>query len=110
MICSLNLQGYMEEHVTTLERLFYIPFLAQFSKPGAIFDPDQTEMLGLLTFIPVVLHVVTIMKLNELYRHVVEWLTVNENHRLVQEHENSLIAKRFFFEAFDCYIALFYVG
>eukprot|EP00665_Eupelagonemidae_sp_cell47_P005344 gene5344-759_t len=29
---------------------------------------------------------------------------------LEEEYENSLVLKRFFFEAFDCYIALFYVG
>eukprot|EP00931_Biecheleriopsis_adriatica_P032861 TRINITY_DN19122_c0_g2_i1.p1 TRINITY_DN19122_c0_g2~~TRINITY_DN19122_c0_g2_i1.p1 ORF type:complete len:711 (-),score=164.19 TRINITY_DN19122_c0_g2_i1:36-2114(-) len=110
MVCSLNLQGYMEQSATTFERAFYVEPLAQLAEPGALFDPDQTEYFGLLTFGPTVLHVIAIMQLNKLYSSVAEWLTDNENHRLVEHHEQSLILKRFFFEAFDCYISLFYVG
>mmetsp|Transcript_17013 Transcript_17013/g.59525 ORF Transcript_17013/g.59525 Transcript_17013/m.59525 type:complete len:706 (+) Transcript_17013:58-2175(+) len=110
MTCLLNLQGYMEEHATSFERIFYVPFLADFAKPGALFDPDQTEYFGLLTFVPTVLHVIVIMRLNTTYRKVAEWLTARENHRLLEHHEQSLIAKRFIFEAFDCYISLFYIA
>ncbi|CAE8598029.1 unnamed protein product [Polarella glacialis] len=110
MICSLNLQGYMECHATSLERIFYIPALARYSHPGAVFDPNQSEYFGVLALVPVLMHTLLILNLNKLYRHMAEWLTWNENHRLTHEHDNSLIIKRFLFEAFDCYIALFYVG
>eukprot|EP00756_Hemistasia_phaeocysticola_P051214 Hpha_TRINITY_DN26390_c0_g1::TRINITY_DN26390_c0_g1_i1::g.9322::m.9322/K19327/ANO10, TMEM16K; anoctamin-10 len=109
MVCSLNLQGYIDGKLWW-ERPLHIEFLAALAQPGAIFDPNQTEYMGLLVFVPVVLHVVVIMILNRIYRTVAETLTDLENHRLEEDHENSLILKRFFFEAFDCYIALFYVG
>lgn len=110
MICSLNLQGYMEEHVTPLEQAFHIAPLAGLARPGAIFDPDQTFCFGLLSYVPVLMHTLVIMALNKCYRCVAERLTENENHKLQQDHDNSLIAKRFVFEAFDCYVSLFYVG
>jgi len=110
MVCSLNLQGYMEEHVTSLERIFYIPALARLAQPGSLFDQDQTEYFGLLAYVPALLHSQVIAQLNKAYSRISEWLTENENHRLEEDHENSMILKRFFFEAFDCYIALFYVG
>ncbi|CAK9053730.1 Anoctamin-10 (Transmembrane protein 16K) [Durusdinium trenchii] len=110
MICSLNLQGFMEESVTSLEQIFYIAPLARLADHGAIFDPNQKEYFGLLAFGPIVLHVFAIMNLNKLYRSVAEWLTEQENHELLEHHQSSLMAKRFMFEAFDCYIVLFYVG
>jgi len=110
MICSLNLQGYMDAPATSFEKLFYIPRLARLAHPGAIFDPNQTEYLGIMSMGPVVLHVSAIMHMNKFYRSVAQWLTELENHELVTAHQSSLIAKRFVFEAFDCYIALFYVG
>jgi len=61
-------------------------------------------------FIPVILHALIILLLNSLYRVVAETLTEFENHRTEHEHENSIIIKRFLFEAFDCYIALFYIA
>ena len=50
------------------------------------------------------------MQFNEAYSSVALWLTEKENHRSVSEFESSLILKRFFFEAFDCYIPLFYLA
>jgi len=50
------------------------------------------------------------MGLNTLYRSIAEWLTALENHRTDNDHNNSLIIKRIFFECFDCYIALFYLA
>ena len=41
---------------------------------------------------------------------IAERLTAWENHRTEGDHEDSLVFKRFFFEAFDSYIVLFYVG
>eukprot|EP00811_Abedinium_folium_P017634 NODE_2655_length_2171_cov_10.424168.p1 GENE.NODE_2655_length_2171_cov_10.424168~~NODE_2655_length_2171_cov_10.424168.p1 ORF type:complete len:690 (+),score=159.17 NODE_2655_length_2171_cov_10.424168:229-2070(+) len=110
MLCLLNIEGYMTEHVTVLEQTFHFPRLAAYALPGAMFDPFQAEYWGLLIYIPVIFHVVIVSQLNFIYRHVAEWLTKRENHRFIHEHENSLILKRFLFEAFDCYIALFYVA
>jgi len=107
MCCSLNLQGYIKDD-TSYERAFYIEPIARYAEPGAIFDPNGTSLI--MTLIPTILHVVTIMQLNNLYRMVAEWLTDGENHRTEHEHENALIIKRIFFEAFDCYIALFYIA
>lgn len=65
---------------------------------------------SVLPMIPVVLHAIGIMGLNGLYRHVAEWLTELENHQTDRDHNNSLIVKRILFEAFDCYIGLFYLA
>ena len=43
------------------------------------------------------------MTMNKLYRRVAEKLTDWENHETKIGHENSLIIKRFLFEAFDAY-------
>jgi len=71
-----------------------------------LFDATSTFM----SLVPVVLHTFVIMGLNGIYRRVAENLTAWENHRTETEHNNALIIKRFFFEAFDCYIALFYIA
>eukprot|EP01061_Rhynchopus_euleeides_P023482 TRINITY_DN38216_c0_g1_i1.p1 TRINITY_DN38216_c0_g1~~TRINITY_DN38216_c0_g1_i1.p1 ORF type:complete len:718 (+),score=291.05 TRINITY_DN38216_c0_g1_i1:76-2154(+) len=109
MVLSLNLQGYIDGKIQWEEPL-YFPTLSIYAVEGAIFDPNQTEYFGLLALIPTLLHVLVIMQLNALYRQVAEWLTHRENHRLQEEHESSLILKRFLFESFDCYISLFYLG
>lgn len=109
MVCSLNMQGYIGDELWS-ERYVHIPPLAKLAEPGAIFDPNQTRYFGLLTYVPTLCHVLVISQLNGLYRSVAEWLTDNENHRLEQGHENAIVLKRFFFEAFDCYIALFYLA
>lgn len=111
MILSLNLQGYVhpkhDPFRWTSEELhpFHYPFLSAMSDKGAWFDVDTY-----FSFIPVVLHVVVIMILNMIYRSVAEWLTDLENHETEAQHENSLIFKRFFFEACDAYFALFYLA
>jgi hypothetical protein len=103
MILSLNMQGYIDDN----DGGFYFKVLADLAQPGAVFDPNGGIIMPL---VPVVGHSVVIMTLNGVYRHVAEWLTHQENHRTHANHENSLILKRFFFEVFDCYIALFYVA
>mmetsp|Transcript_22090 Transcript_22090/g.50505 ORF Transcript_22090/g.50505 Transcript_22090/m.50505 type:complete len:755 (-) Transcript_22090:46-2310(-) len=110
MVCSLNLQGYMSEEATNFERLFHFPALAKLAKKGAIFDPEQERYFGALTYVPVLLHVLTIRKLNDIYSRVAQALTQLENHKLVRDYEDAMIAKRFLFDAFDCYIAPFYVA
>jgi len=106
MFVSLNLQGYISpaaRHVLGVR--VYHEALSAFAAPGAVFDPEAwTGML------PAVLHAAVIFLLNKAYRHVAEALTDLENHRTQEAHDNSLIVKRFLFEAFDCYIALFYIA
>jgi len=110
MVCSLNLQGYMSDKATSFERKFHFPLLSQFAQKGALFDPDQEAYFGVLTYVPVVLHVFTIRKLNDFYSLVAYGLTHLENHKFTRDFEDAMIAKRFIFEAFDCYIAPFYVA
>ena len=110
MSLMLNLEGYIQDTTIWTERLFYVPMLAQLAAPGAIFDPLQTHYYGLVALVPTLLHVLTIQQLNKFYRSVATWLTENENHETARAHEDSLVLKRFFFEAFDTYIALFYLA
>ena len=55
-------------------------------------------------------HVVVILTLNTIYSSVAEWLTSIEPHAEERAAERSMQLKRFGFEAFDCYIALFYLA
>jgi hypothetical protein len=61
-------------------------------------------------YLPVGLHVVCISTLNYIYRLIAEKLTAWENHETTVNHRNSLVLKRFLFEAFDCWVALFYLA
>lgn len=106
MILALNLQGYIEPKALGGSWL-YMESLSAFAKPGALFDQSGG---GLLPYIPVILQSLTIYHLNLLYREIATVLTDWENHKVEESHENSLIVKRFLFEAFDCYLALFYLA
>jgi anoctamin-10 len=89
---------------------FHVRLLHRFSEPGAIFDPNGSYFPFPFPLIPVVLHSMCIMMFNNYYRQVALWLTEKENHRSQSQFESSLILKRFFFEAFDCYLPLFYLA
>eukprot|EP00934_Nitzschia_sp_Nitz4_P001951 Nitzschia sp. Nitz4//scaffold78_size91513//55130//57271//NITZ4_004933-RA/size91513-processed-gene-0.93-mRNA-1//-1//CDS//3329558142//1951//frame0 len=104
MILSLNLQGYIRPK--THYHPFHIAYAAAFADEGALFDSNHS----IKSLLPVVLHAGSILCLNTLYRKVAEQLTEWENHETQTAHDNSLILKRFLFEAFDCYIALFYLA
>jgi anoctamin-10 len=104
MILSLNLQGYIRPR--NQYHPFYYPRFAALSEEGAWFDAASNWKC----FIPVVIHVVSILTLNAIYRGVAKKLTDWENHATQTSYENSLILKRFLFEAFDCYIVLFYLA
>ena len=52
------------------EEIFHIPYIAQWSDKGRIFDPEAMTNL-----IPVVLHVAVILNLNTLYQNIAHWLT-----------------------------------
>lgn len=112
MICSLNLQGYIQPAHDRVrwprdeDHPFYIGSIAQYAEPGALFDPASDFM----SLVPVVLHVVTILILNGQYRKVAERLTEWENHETVIAFQDSLILKRFLWEAFDAFIGLCYLA
>jgi len=59
---------------------------------------------------PVIGYVISISILNKTYRSIATSLTEWENHKTQKDFDDVLIVKRFLFEAFDCYIALFYVA
>jgi anoctamin-10 len=112
MILSLNLQGYINPknhperwHEKNLHP-FHWPGFSRLAEPGGIFDMNSSWR----SLIPVALHVATISLLNALYRIVATRLTRWENHQTQLAFSNSLILKRFLFEAFDCYVALFYLA
>lgn len=106
MFLSLNLQGYIDaDHPGVWGVRVHVPALAAYAAPGAPLDPA-----GALSLLPVVLHGVVIALLNGAYKAVAHRLTEQENHRTQRAHDNSLILKRFVFEAFDCYVALFYIA
>ena len=107
MVCSLNLQGYITDCDLWTEKAFHIPLLAKYAEPGGLFNADEQP---LWCNVPVVLHVVVILNLNSLYQSIAHWLTDLENPRTQQEYADSVVLKRFGFESFDCYIALFYLA
>ena len=104
LTCYFLSQGYIKDDYWA-EAIFHIPMLAQLSQPGAAFDADT-----MWAYVPTLMHTIVIGQLNGWYRSVSESLTEWENHRTRQEHENAIIIKRFLFEAFDCYVALFYLA
>ena len=112
MILSLNMQGYInpknhpERWREGNPHPFHWPMLSQLAEPGQIFDMNSTWR----SLIPVALHVATIFTFNTIYRSVATRLTKWENHQTQLAFSNSLILKRFLFEAFDCYVALFYLA
>jgi len=111
MIISLNLQGYVrpdhdEERWGEISHPYYYPWVAHLSESGQLFDCNSTYM----SLVPAIFHALTINTLNSLYRKIAERLTKWENHKTLVSFENSMILKRFLFEAFDCYIALFYLA
>jgi hypothetical protein len=112
MILSLNMQGYInpdydpERWHENTRHPFHFPLLSRLAEPGQVFDMNSTWR----SLIPVVLHVVSILTLNNIYRMVATRLTIWENHETSLRFSNSLVVKRFLFEAFDCYVALFYLA
>eukprot|EP00927_Polykrikos_kofoidii_P060876 TRINITY_DN55780_c0_g1_i1.p1 TRINITY_DN55780_c0_g1~~TRINITY_DN55780_c0_g1_i1.p1 ORF type:complete len:702 (-),score=96.84 TRINITY_DN55780_c0_g1_i1:169-2205(-) len=122
MILSLNLQGYIHDpeskaarglEVTFGASIFLFEPLARLARPGQILDPTgdgDPFFFGYITYLPVILHAIVITFLNTIYSRVATRLTEWENHKLKRDFENSIIVKRFCFEAFDCYIALFYIA
>ena len=110
MVVSLNLQGYIHKFSYSREYLLF-PSISWLCDEGQYFDRSgKGPMPFVLLKVPIILHIVTIQLLNKVYQVVANILTDWENHRSPTEHENALYVKRFFFEAFDCYVALFYLA
>jgi anoctamin-10 len=104
MILSLNLQGYIAKKENY--HPFHYPQLTLLAGEGQLLDATSTWRC----FIPVVIHAAGIFVLNTIYRTVATRLTEWENHMTQDAYNNSLVLKRFLFEAFDCYIVLFYLA
>eukprot|EP00941_MAST-03F_sp_MAST-3F-sp1_P002252 g2252.t1 len=111
IVCSLNLQGYINPShdrarwVYDGDHPFYIQFFAKYSEEGALFDASS----NFASLCPVVIHVLVVLSMNFIYSHVAEVLTFWENHESKNSHENSLLLKRFCFEAFDAFTPLIYL-
>ena len=112
MICSLNAQGYIRPKSSPNRwndnnpHPFHVRRLAVLAEKDQLFDATSTWKC----YIPVILHVACIFTLNSIYRMMARKLTSFENHETEVNHRNSLVLKRFLFEAFDSYIALFYLA
>jgi anoctamin-10 len=112
MILFLNLQGYIRPKSNPKRwndsnpHPFHVQAFAALAEEGRPFDATSAWR----SLIPVVLHVFCIFTLNNIYRVVAGALTAWENHETALNHRNSLVLKRFLFEAFDCYVALFYLA
>jgi len=112
MIASLNMQGLIQHHNNDAEdeedneHPFFFPIFASLSGEGAIFDAKST----FFSYFPVLGHVLLIAKMNSGYRKVAKKLTDWENHETQAAYENSMVIKRFWFEASDCYLVLFYLA
>jgi len=111
IICSLNLQGYVNPaHDRNRwpeddDHIFHIPYLADLAQPGELLDCNTHYGL-----IPVVIHALVIAVFNMTYRSIAIHLTEWENHETDEHFENSLILKRFCFEAFDAFLPLLYLA
>lgn len=116
MILSLNMQGYIKHKHDTkswympveeeCHHPFHFEFFAKLSEKGGIFDASSSVRSTLA----VILHVAMVLSMNMGYRTVAEKLTDWENHESQVTYNNSLIFKRFFFEAFDAYLVLMYLA
>lgn len=112
MIASLNLQGYIRPKSNPLRwdesspHPFHLARFAALAEADQIFDAASWWR----ALLPAVIHVACINALNKIYRVMAEILTNWENHETELNHRNSYALKRFLFEAFDCYIALFYLA
>jgi len=91
MILSLNLQGYVHPKDDRLrwgdgdeQHPFYYARFAAYSDEGNIFDSASAWK----SLLPVVIHVMVVMTMNNCYRLVAERLTDWENHETLLSHEN----------------------
>ncbi len=110
MLCSMNAQGHVDN--IGISKTLYIPTLAKLSDKGGPFSSEKPPFGGFIQrhLIITFLHVAAIMILNTQYYYLAEYLTEYENHRTQNDHENSLVWKRFLFEAVDCFGSLCFLA
>ena len=137
MLLSLNAQGFIKHqqkvhHGEDCAHPFHYPWFAALAEKGAMFDSKSR----FCCYIPVVLHVTLVLFMNPLYRKLADILTkwesklsanillmnltnycvANTTDRSLLDHEsqlnynNSMIIKRFCFEATDCYLVLLFLA
>ena len=100
-LVSLNVQGYVQQ-ITWIERYAYLEGASSFGRTLLMTDPTGLS--------PTLIHVLVVRLLNQVYRFIATKLTKIEHHDTIQAAENALVLKRFLFEAFDAYAALFYLA
>jgi anoctamin-10 len=103
LLCMYNITGVIKQcnHFDFL----YIPLLGDLAKEGELFDANSN-----MNFIPSLFQTIFTMVLNFKFRDIAKTLTDKENHKYQSTYDNSLIIKRFFFEFFDCFLPLIYLG
>ncbi|VEL06734.1 unnamed protein product [Protopolystoma xenopodis] len=100
--CLQTSHGYISYGPLRLE------MLAWCSSPDGPFYPHHS---GFWPYVPGILHSICIFIMNQiLFRRIAEILTEYENHKTQYEHDQSLIFKRFLFEAVDAYGCLAYLA
>ncbi len=112
MMCAMNAKGHVND--TGINRIWYIDSIAKLYRKGNLFSCG-TLVLGRFEpissdFIVTMLHFAVIKILNASYVYILEYLVEFENHRTLEEHENSFIWKRFLFEAVDSYGSLMFLA
>ena len=112
-----------------MEQAFYIESIAKFARPGALFDPAggrvglsyhipvlanwesvAAPLELILPLVPTVLHVVSIMVMNGMFRTLAGSLVSFERHLTRTDASHSLAWKRFTFEFFDCFAGLLFLA
>lgn len=70
----------------------------------------EEELPYLFSFVPKVLLAVVVSILDEIYKEIAIWLTHQENYRLEESHETSLVIKLVLFQFVNSFLSLFYIG
>ncbi|XP_059171527.1 anoctamin-8-like [Physella acuta] len=68
------------------------------------------ELPYLFSFVPKVLLAIVVSILDEIYKEIAVWLTHQENYRLQESHETSLVIKLVMFQLVNSFLSLFYIG
>ncbi len=63
-----------------------------------------------MAFLSSVMHSMVMLAINIYYSEVSKWLTEREMHTTKQDFNSSLITKRFFFETFNTFTDIAYLG
>lgn len=105
LVAAYNITGVIVEDGQHFHTQFYIHWLGDLAKEGALFDANTNWNI-----IPSLAQTILTMLLNGQYRKYSVVLTDRENHKYQSTYNNSLIIKRFLFEFIDCFLPLIYFG